>query len=411
MPPTELKETWLEKTLAAEKLLPLVVIDWRVYAHFVHGFTESALDIVGEDESKLRAVVRALWAYRLNRGIDSLPPRDFTAIVVDDFKGPLESGGIGYWRSLEAERLGMPEYKGGRPAKPSMFPIVLEEGLKYVKSPSSSFHFFEKEYYEADDIAGKITRIQRTDPAADRYVLLSTLDGDWQGLVSDANKIVWCNTGPWLPRIRTEPEVCDYYLRKEGLHIKTARETYTVKVEVGDKGDNLMPGTPLRFFDLYEEDEVWGWTREEEETLRMIISDTARSNRPDHLTNAKRFLQSIGMFLPEIPAPAPSDVVVFSERARKERRQALNPGLKGLQKKHCIDIKRDEEFEKCVKVALADNDARERIKELEAVKREDPDSFKGESKALLKSLKEDRKDHRAALLRFGARLEPEDPGI
>jgi hypothetical protein len=112
--------------------------------------------------------------------------------------------------------------RGGRPDKPSLFPIVLDEGFKYVKSPGSSFHFFDKKYYEADDIAGKIARIQRTDPALDRYVLLSTVDGDWQGLVSDEHKIVWCNTGPWLPRIRCEAEVCDYYLRKEKLDIKTA---------------------------------------------------------------------------------------------------------------------------------------------------------------------------------------------
>lgn len=403
--PFALKEKWLEQTLNTQEILPLVVIDYKVYAHQIHSFTESAVDIVGEDEAKLRTVVRALWAYRLNRGIDSIPQHDFTAIVVDDSKGEFEECGVvGYWRHLEAHKLGMPEYKGGRPDKPTLFPIILEEGYKYIKSSGSKFHFFDKKYYEADDIAGKIARIQRTDPALDRYVLLSTLDGDWQGLVSDEHKIVWCNTGPWLPRIRTETEVCDYYLRKEKLHIKTARETYTVKVEVGDRGDNLLPGTPLRFFDLYEEDSEWGWTTEEENALRKIISCTEPSNRPDHLTNSSRFLTSIGMFLPEIPPPSPADIAIFSERSLKERREALNPDLKGLPKKYCISQVDDSDFEKCARIAINDLSALDQIKQLEEKKKSDPDNFSDGDKGMLKALKQTRKDNKAALLRFDAKM-------
>jgi hypothetical protein len=397
-PPTDLKDSWLENELDRSPYLPLVVIDFRVYAHQVHSFTESVVDIVGGDEAKLRTVIRALWAYRINRGVDSLPVRDFTAVVTDDHKALFEPEGItGYWRHLEAHKLGMPEYKGGRPDKPSLFPIVLDEGFKYVKSPGSSFHFFDKKYYEADDIAGKIARIQRTDPALDRYVLLSTVDGDWQGLVSDEHKIVWCNTGPWLPRIRCEAEVCDYYLRKEKLDIKTARETYTVKVEVGDAGDNLLPGTDLRFFDLYEEDPVWGWTEDEEATLRSIIADTKPSNRRDHLTNAGRFLKSIGMFMPEIPPPSPYDVAMFSERAERERREARHPGLRGLNKKHCVGIADLSRFDKCAKIATDDNAALERIKELEELRKTGSDRYDA---AELKSLKELRKDYKASLIRF-----------
>lgn len=408
-PAMELKEQWLRNELDEAKNLPLIVIDYKVYAHQIHSFTESASEIVGEDEGKLRLIAKAMWAYRLNRGIDSIPERDFTAIVVDDCKGPIPEMGegyVGYWRHLEANTLKMPEYKGGRPSKPSLFPIILEEGYKYIKAAGSKFHFFEKEYYEADDIAGKIARIQRTNPPIPgRHILLSTLDGDWQGLVSDEHRIIWCNSGPWLPRIRTEAEVCDYYLRKEKLHIKTARDTYTVKVEVGDRGDNLEPGTPLRFFDLYEEDEVWGWTDEETETLRAIMSDTTRSNRPDHLASAQSFLTGIGMFLPEIPAPTAQDVVLFSEKSRKERREALNPELKGLTKKYCLGLHDDSEFEKCAKVAVEDGKAMRLIKELEEKKRETPDDFGDGDAGLLKSLRESRKDYKALLLRFGARIE------
>jgi hypothetical protein len=399
-----LKESWLENELKSAKILPLVVIDYKVYAHQIHGFTESALEIVGEDEEALRKVVRALWAYRLNRGIDSLPPHDFTALVADDFKGEFGEGQKGYWRHIEAEKLGMPEYKGGRPDKPSLFPIILEEGYKYIKSPGSTFHFFEKKYYEADDIAGKIARIQRDSPPIDRYILLSTLDGDWQGLVSDKDNIVWCNTGPWLPRIRTEEEVCDYYLRKEKLKISTARETYTVKVEVGDRGDNLMPGTQLRFFDLYDEDPVWGWTEDEVSTLTRIMSDTRRSNRPDHLEKSKKFLQSLGMFLPEIPAPTQTEIVIFSEKAVKERREALHPELKGLNKKYCMKLSDPEDFTKCAKIVADDRAALEKIKELETLKKEGRGNI---DPALIKELKQSRQDYKATLLRFDAQAKKE----
>jgi len=394
-----LKETWLKSELEGAKNLPLVVMDYRVYAHQIHGFTESALDVVGEDEKALRSVVRALWAYRLNRGIDSIPAHDFTAIVVDDHKGPFGDGLVGYWRHIEADKLGMPEYKGGRPDKPSLFPIILEEGYNYVRSPGSTFHFFEKEYYEADDIAGKIARIQRESPPLDRHILLSTLDGDWQGLVSDKDNIVWCNTGPWLPRIRTEEEVCDYYLRKEKLKISTARETYTVKVEVGDKGDNLMPGTPLRFFDLYDEDPVWGWTEDEVSTLTRIMSDTRQSNRADHLERAGKYLRSLGMFLPEIPPPNAYEVTMFAEKAVRERREALYPELRGLNKKYCISISDPDQFEKCAKVVADDRAALDKLKDLEEKKREDPESV---DPGIIKALKQSRKDYKTMLIRFNA---------
>lgn len=399
----DLKEQWLESELDASPYLPLVVIDFKVYAHIVNGFAESIEHLAGGDESKIRTVIRALWAYRLNRGIDSLPYRDFTAVVVDDHKVEYsDTGVIGYWRSQEAHKLGMPEYKGGRPDKPSLFPLVLDEGYKYINSPGSTFNFFDKPGYEADDIAGKIARIQRTDPVLDRYVLLSTVDGDWQGLVSDEHKIVWCNTGPWLPRIRTEPEVCDYYLRKEKLQINTARETYTVKVEVGDAGDNLLPGTDLRFFDLYDEDPVWGWTPDEESKLRELMSNLSVSNRRDHLERSARFLSGIGMFLPEIPPPNPHDIVTYAERSRRERREALNPGLRGLNKKYCVNLELDADFVKCAKVAKDDDAARVRIKELEEKRKAgDPDYDPG----LLKALKTSRKDYKATLLRYGAKAD------
>jgi hypothetical protein len=72
----DLKEEWLKSQLDTSPYLPLVVIDFKVYAHIVNGFAESVEHLAEGDESKIRAVIKALWAYRLNRGVDSLPSQD-----------------------------------------------------------------------------------------------------------------------------------------------------------------------------------------------------------------------------------------------------------------------------------------------------------------------------------------------
>jgi hypothetical protein len=214
---------------------------------------------------------------------------------------------------------------------------------------------------------------------------------------------VWCNTGPWLPRIRTEKEVCDYYLRKEKINISKAKETYTTKVEVGDRGDNLLPGTPLRLFDLWEEDEEWGWSPEEVELLMNMSNVTTPTNRIDHLEKSKQYLISIGMFLPENPLPTEYDKRVFFEKAKIERAKASHPELKGLNRKYCIELEDSQDLEKCKKIAIQDGRDLEEIKSLESRKKEDPDSFSDQDSLQLRLLKDRRKDNKASLLRYNSK--------
>jgi len=389
-------------------LLPIVVIDWKVAVHFINGFYEIAESIAEGDDKLLRDIIKALWAYRLNRGPDMLPQFDFVAIVADDLKGSVDEGasadGKGYWRHIEAHRAGMQEYKIGRGLKPDSFMLVQEIGYEYLRSKKSSFHYFSKEFFEADDIAGEIARMKRSASKRSnlgrRQMLLSTVDGDWQGLVSNEHKITWCNTGPWLPRMRGDAEILDYYLRKEGLNIKDARETYTVKVEVGDIGDGLLPGSPLRFFDLYEKDETWQFSEQDTSCLSKILRSNSRSNRPDHFESAKKFLLSKGMYLPELSPTNDYDKQLFFKKANRIRKERSFPVLKGRSKKLCLDEVPEEQFEKCKELANRDEITREAIKYSErdlADCKEDDKLCKKALRSAIKAYKNIRKEIKETL--------------
>jgi hypothetical protein len=310
-----------------------------------------------------------MWAYRLNRGPDMLDPFDFVAVIADDYKGPVGDdasvNGKGYWRHIEAHKLKMQEYKAGRAPKKDNFIFVQDVGYEYIDSKNSSFHYFSKEYFEADDIAGKIARMKRNSSKRSklgkRQVLLGTLDGDWQGIVSNKEEILWCNTGPWLPRMRGDAEVVDYYLRKEGLKIKEAKECYTVKVEVGDIGDGLLPGSPLRFFDLYDEDDTWCFSEKDTSYLSKVLRSNDRSNRPDHFDSAKKFLLSQGMYLPELSKTSEHDKKLFFQKAKRIRKEKANPELKGRNKKLCLEAPKAD-FEKCKDLVVRDEDTKQKIK-------------------------------------------------
>jgi len=364
-------ETLLEDIfeVKTKPLLPIYVVDFKVVAHFINGFYEIAEDIAQGNQELLKNIIKAMWAYRLNRGPDMLDPFDVVAVIADDYKGPVGDdasvNGKGYWRHIEAHKLKMQEYKAGRSPKKDNFIFVQDVGYEYIDSKNSSFHYFSKEYFEADDIAGKIARMKRNSSKRSnlgkRQVLLGTLDGDWQGIVSNEKEILWCNTGPWLPRMRGDAEVVDYYLRKEGLKIKEAKECYTVKVEVGDIGDGLLPGSPLRFFDLYDEDDTWYFSEKDTSYLSKVLRSNNRSNRPDHLESAKKFLLSQGMYLPELSKTNGHDKKLFFQKARRIRKEKANPELKGRNKKLCLEAPKID-FEKCKDLVVRDEDTKQKIK-------------------------------------------------
>ena len=399
-------ETLLEDIFEVKTtpLLPIYIIDFKVAAHFIHGFYEIAEAVANSNEELLKNIIKAMWAYRLNRGPDMLDPFDFVAVIADDYKGHVGAeasvNGKGYWRHIEAHKLKMQEYKAGRAPKKDSFIFVQDIGYEYVDSKNSSFHYFSKEYFEADDIAGKIARMKRNSSKRSklgkRQVLLGPLDGDWQGIVSNKEEILWCNTGPWLPRMRGDAEVVDYYLRKDGLKIKEAKECYTVKVEVGDIGDGLLPGSPLRFFDLYDEDATWCFSEKDTSYLSKVLKSNDRSNRPDHFESAKKFLLSQGMYLPELSKTNDHDKKLFFQKAKRIRREKSNPELKGRNKKLCLEAPKID-FEKCKDLVVRDEDTKQKIKyEEQNFKdcKEDPLCKKAVRQAIqaYKSIREDIKE-------------------
>lgn len=361
----------------SDPFCPVYVIDFQVCAHFIAKFSEEIIQVseaFEEPEQIQRQIIKAMWAYRLNRGPDMIKQVPFVGLVVDDFKGELpvqfseaSVSGRGYWRHIEAYKLNLAEYKGGRGPKDSIFEIIIEEGRNYVLAPKSSFHYVSKEFYEADDLAGLAVRLKRNAPKSSvlsqRQLVMVTVDCDWSGLVSDRHEVYWANTGPWLPRMRSEKEVCDYYLRKEGLLIDKARDCYAVKSQTGDASDNLSAGTPLRFFDLYDEDYKWGFTKKDTDSIQKILNSTTPSNRTDHLESSRRFITQFGLCLPEIAPTTMEEKNDFFAKSKKTRTEKSNPDLKGRFKTLCMGQVTDADaLEKCTKLSVEDEKLRLKIK-------------------------------------------------
>jgi hypothetical protein len=409
LPTYDYTDTLLEEVYQprVEPYHPVVVIDFKVYAHAINKFADMVSQVAPTEE-EFKQVMRAMWAYKLNRGPDMLQRFPFTAIVLDDLKGEFSEDfaeasttGHGYWRHIEAHKLELAEYKGGRGEKTPFFYLTEAAGYEYILAKNSTFSLYSKPFFEADDIAGKVCRLKRKakkgSVLAQREIILSTVDGDWQGLVSNTHEILWANTGPWLPRLRSEKEVCDYYLRKDKIIIKSAKGCYTVKEEVGDLGDNLYPGSPLRFFDLINEDKEWKFSAAETKSYLEKLNSTENSVREDHLLSAQRFIQSKGLFLPGFSAPTIEDKNQFFTKAIKTRAENSSPELSGRNKTLCLTIAEDKtKFKKCKKLAVDDDGLREKIKQETAVldqcKTNQDEVCKKKSYGIIKTLKNLRAD-------------------
>lgn len=385
-----LEEKLPEEVYVQNALVPFVVFDFQVHAHSINNYLESIFLLEDYPESMHEQIVKACWAIRLNRGPDMLPQMDFTGIVVDDYKIELDdatasTSGYGYWRHIVAREEGLQEYKLGRATHTELFNEVKRIGYEYILSPRSTFYYYRQPLMEADDIAGKLARIKRTSQDSfvyNRHMLLWTVDGDWQGLVNNNCHIYWANTGPWLPRLRDEQAVIDYYLRKNKVVINHAEDCYMVKVDQGDAGDGLIPGSPLRLFDLIEEDSVYNFSEQETSELELIIKSNRISNRPDHLDKSVKFLASLGLVCPIYTPSDEKDIEAFHEKAKKERDLVKNPPLRGRFKKDCEDIKVvDQEFyDKCAEFTQKDNIEKENLslakRELEKCERHDTDCIR-----------------------------------
>ena len=305
---------------------PIVVFDKKVYARNIESRVKTIVKSYGGfgNNQLMRNYMKACWAYFLNRGPDALElhlnPCGFTAIVVDDLKGDVPSEctdnpyGKGYWRNIVGHEYGLPPYKGGRKPKDEVMMMAMETGYEYLDE-RGDIPLISEELFEADDIAGELTRMKKAGKAKDRMMYLSTLDGDWQVLVdagvsnkgnidSDSHNIVWVNTRPFNDRVRGNAEVIDYYERKERVTLSHPSEVSKLKNIIGDAGDNLFTGAGLRLFTLLMEDPEYKLSVKTKNKVKKGMTDKTNHCKLDHLNKAADYIMSIGHILPETMNPS-----------------------------------------------------------------------------------------------------------
>ena len=252
---------------------PLVVVDFNVYLHPILDWAEK--NVFGFFEEELeQKLLKAAWAARINRGPDMLPMNpNYRFVVVADLRDP-ETGN--YWRDAYdqprmtgvweeyAEKKGIDltetptHYKGTRGKKTENFYRVFDIGRDYC---AKYFNFFSEPGYEADDFAGAIYRMSRDFPdsvAHKRQILLSTIDRDWSQLVDDDHRVYFANTRkPWAnekiqERLVGNRGVIEHTQHRMNFALDHPKNLAFWKVQHGDMGDNLPPGSPIELFDLTE---------------------------------------------------------------------------------------------------------------------------------------------------------------
>ncbi len=165
-----------------------------------------------------------------------------------------------------------------------------------------------------------------------------------------------------------------------------------------------MPGSPLRFFDLYEEDEVWNFSEKDTSSLLAVLNSNTKSNRQDHLKSAELYLKQNGLFLPEIPPTTDFEKDLFFEKASKIRREKANPEIKGRNKKYCLELQSESQLTKCKELVVQDEKTKALIKkdqeELEKCKEAEDKKCIKNVRAGIKKLKDIRKEIKVLLEEF-----------
>jgi len=281
-------------------LPPLVVVDFRVFVYdILHKFQTISEN---RDQRTQKNWLKAAWAIYLNRGTTALPYVPHTVVICNDSPP--------YWRNKYLLDRGFPEYKAGRPSKPDTWYQVAQEGKDYIFSKKSPFLYLEKKGFEADDLAGAIAR---TSPK--RTIILHTIDTDWLGLVKESGdqsveehlyhpqketQVLWANLAQWMPRLRGESEAIEYTQRRLKSVINSPRGIWDVKVEKGDKADNLVPGSPLEVIDLEAPPPEFDLLQNSD--TKQEIEETAnariKNSHFDHLIKGKEWFVKNGFPIP-----------------------------------------------------------------------------------------------------------------
>jgi len=141
----------------------------------------------------------------------------------------------------------LPEYSF-RKIKKISYGVIREAGWNIIGVPR----------YEADDLAACFRVVNDRLDQPNR-LLLVTIDSDWMGLIND-HTAWYCMTG-WFPRVRSDfPSANTWAEKRLGSALDDYTDLWSLKVQQGDKSDNLPPGTPREVIDLLnppEEHKLW----------------------------------------------------------------------------------------------------------------------------------------------------------
>lgn len=229
-----------------------------------------------EQSQDLEKELKLHIMYLLNRGPDTLEYTPHKKVFLDDSKP--------YWRNKYC-----PDYKGNRPPKPAVRPLIRNLALRYIHHTKSTL--FTREGFEADDFAGAFTRIYHMANLTRSFklppLLLWTVDSDWLQLVNDDLNISWHNTGPWEPRIRREKEAVQWSHRRISKLVRQPQDIVALKCIQGDKSDNLPPNTPPFLIDLINTPQQHRLTAIPEVAQKIL--DTINNPVPDSCQESMHF--------------------------------------------------------------------------------------------------------------------------
>lgn len=277
---------------------PIVIYDHMVHAHHVFEWVKDFKAYVSTN--KYHQLIKAAWAYSLNRGPEFLPQVNWRVIVVRDHKdheGAYWRKNVGEcdpvlqqaWDNFQGEIISR-KYKGQRGKRPDEFWEVENIGRAYQ---DAYFPVFSEEKFEADDWAGLAHRLHPNN----RQMFLYTVDRDWSMLVDEDREIYFANSRRPRERERIQQRLVDneavkdhtlHYMKREISH---PRELAYAKSEKGDMGDNLPPGAPVYLFDLCEPPAMWrleNYNSQKAELFKKELENEKGNININHLEEVER---------------------------------------------------------------------------------------------------------------------------